>query len=226
MDMIERLLAEAAQADWIRRLDLASDFTAWWHGPIARRSSSLQLAECPDPLRAFHERLGEAPFVLSGQNRFLFPPEPLDDRSRILFYRENQGVYYWGTEARAEDPPVYGAWDIAGPWSREEPTLSAFLLQAMLFETVLGAECAVAAAWVPSDRLPDLLETLQPVPLGSWPWPSYPTRFYAGGDVLLVASPNDDCFSVWAAPRRASVPRPRGFDCVEWDSLNWDDAAG
>jgi len=223
--MLEGLVGRLGDADWRRRLDLLCDFTEWWQGPLTVRESNIPLPEGPDALRGFHERFHHAPFVPGAQNEFLCPPYALAEPRRIVFYRENQGVYYWATEPAGQDPPVYGAWDIAGPWTEEQPRLSAFLVQAALFETILGAECSVAAAWVPAEALRQLLGTLQEVPLGAWRWPSYPTRFYAGGEVLLVVCPNDDSFSVWAAARRPGVPRPRGFETVEWDSLNWDDAA-
>lgn len=156
------------------------------------------------------------------QNEFLSAPHALEP-GRVLFYRENQHVYYWATESDGDDPPVYGAWDMDGPWTVEEPRLSAFLLQALLFETVMGSSYVAGAACVEPSVLRELVSNLREVPLGSWRWPTEPTRFYAGGEAVLVASPNDGVFSVWAAPRRPDVPLLPGSDAVEWDALNWVD---
>ena len=74
-------------------------------------------------------------------------------------------------------------------WEIEDPPLSAFLVQVIVFEAVIGANHGASVAWL-GPTLAHVVEPLHRLPFGGWRWPSYPTEFYAGDRALAVAGPN------------------------------------
>jgi hypothetical protein len=78
----------------------------------------------------------------------------------------------------------------ARDWELEEPPLSAFLLQLLVFEAAIGAEHGASVAWLDRPTLARVLEPLQPLPFGAWRWPGYPSAFYAGDRVVAFVGPN------------------------------------
>lgn len=119
------------------------------------------------------------------------PPEDAGG-GRLVFYVENQGVYEWAaTRGEDADATVWGREPGTPSWVEEEPRLSGFLIELLVFEAVWGSAHGASVAWLPSSRLPDVVRPLQQLPFGSWRWPDYPTEFYAGRDrQLAVVAPN------------------------------------
>jgi hypothetical protein len=180
-----------------------------WYGPRFREKRPavwITSAPMPAPLRHFYSTIASWPDAIV-QNHLLAPRElphlkkedwadiTVED-GKLVFYVENQGVCKWATsgEDGRDDAPVWirGS-TIVGEledWELEEPPLSAFLLQLLVFEAILGAEHGASVAWLDRPTLARVVEPLQPLPFGAWCWPGYPSEFYVGDSVVAFAGPN------------------------------------
>jgi hypothetical protein len=186
----------------------------------------------PAPLRLFYDVIQRWPDAIVS-NVVLAPPElphlrkeawahtSIDD-GRLTFYVENQGVCKWGTSPEEVDEArvwIRGS-TLGGEidtWALEEPPLSAFLIQLVVFEAVVGATHGASVAWLDRSALARVVEPLHRLPFGAWRWPSYPTEFYAGdriwhsSDRPLVLTrrlrPRSTSASLWAqsTPMRSST---------------------
>ena len=185
--------------------DSAARFLRTWYGPrrgTAGRSSSTHV---PLPLRQIYELVGLWPEAIV-QNHLLAPPEFADikkedwadvevEDERLVFYVENQGVCRWATEAEhVDDARVWIRGSLLGgdlfEWTLEEPPLSRFLLQLLLFEAVMGSQTGASAAWLEWPLVDQAVAPLKRLPFGAWRWPTYPTHFYVGERIIAVAGPN------------------------------------
>jgi hypothetical protein len=190
--------------------EAAERFLVDWYGdrPESGASAVPSGLDAPPALRRLYELLARWPEAIV-QNHVLTPPEDADDR--LVFSVENQGVYEWATALGGDaDATVWGREPGTTSWVQEEPRLSGFLIELLVFEAVMGSAHGATVAWLPSGRLPDVVRPLQPLPFGSWRWPDYPTTFYAGSDrQLAVVAPNrtpadpGDDVSVFVAARDA-----------------------
>jgi hypothetical protein len=63
-------------------------------------------------------------------------------------------------------------------------------LQMVGFEAIWAAHHAIGVG-IPATGLPNALEPLSDLPVRAWRWPIYPTRFYAGVDVLACVNPTE-----------------------------------
>jgi hypothetical protein len=183
-------------------------FLASWYGPRTVESAApkqVGSTAMPTPLRRFYDVIERWPDAIV-QNVVLAPPElphleqdewaetRIDD-GKLVFYVENQGVCEWATSLEeADEARVWIRGDTLGrglsTWEREEPPLSAFLVQVLVFEAVVGASHGASVAWLDRPTLARVVEPLQRLPGGAWQWPSYPSEFYAGDRILAVAGPN------------------------------------
>lgn len=165
----------------------ASRFLTDWYGEPATPPGGTQAAD--DPLRHLHELAARWPEAIR-QNRLLLPPESRD--GRLVFYVENQGVFEWATEpAAAENARVWGREPDESAWAEEEPRLAAFVVELLVFEAIMGSTHGASVAWLAPERASEALGPLEPLRLGAWRWPDYPTTFYAGGArQLAVVTPN------------------------------------
>jgi hypothetical protein len=113
-------------------------------------------------------------------------PEPTapPKRHRRLFMLENQAVYVWAYSlAKADDPVVSICLNEAhGTWMREDERLSAFLLQACIFECVMAGY--QGAHFISPDDAARMTDVLPRLPLGAWRFPGYPGTFHAGGGTI------------------------------------------
>jgi hypothetical protein len=140
-------------------------------------------------------------------NRLLRPDELMEADGRIVFYLESQGTFAWAAEVGQDDPPVWGRRnEHREQWQPEEEPLSRFLVQAVVCDAALCATHGALVSWLDPDQLARALSPLEPLPLGAWRWPAYPTRFYGGEDVVAVAMPNvveddDTSSSLYVAAR-------------------------
>jgi hypothetical protein len=187
--------------------DAMEQFLFSWYGAPACESPASERLEMamPEPLRRLYSLLAERPDVIV-QNVVLSPPglPPLEsepwaktrvDEGRLIFYVENQGVCEWATSLTEDDDArVWIRGSTLGrdltTWELEEPPLSAFLLQLLVFEAIIGAEHGVSVAWLDREALGRIVEPLERLTHGSWRWPSYPSDFYVGNRVLAFAGPN------------------------------------
>jgi hypothetical protein len=181
---------------------------ASWHGPRAVEPMTSEQAgstKMPGPLRRFYGILGGWRNVVV-QNVVLAPPEMphlaqekwatarVDD-GKLVFYVENQGVCEWATSLEdTDEAPVWIRGSTLGgelsDWTLEEPPLSVFLLQLLVFEAIMGAPNGASVAWLDRQALAQIVEPLDRLQTGPWRWPSYPGEFYAGDRVLAFAGPN------------------------------------
>lgn len=178
-------------------------FLVEWHGDAPRGDEPFGLM--PEPLRRLYSLVEHRPGVFV-QNQLLPAGElePVD--GKLLFYVENQGVYYWATGTDGDDAAVWGAASEHGPWEREEDPLSRFLVAAVLFEAIFAAEHGAAVAATQRDCLEALLRPLERLPLGAWRWPEWPTEFSANDGVAAVSNPNGPgYFDVVIAAREAEA---------------------
>jgi hypothetical protein len=145
---------------------------------------------------------------VDGQNWLLGPAElETDETGKAVFYCENQGVYLWATMLEGDDPPVWGMLNEQDiPWTEEGMTLSAFLIQACLFEGLGRAPYGASAAWADEQALERVVAPLRPLPLPPWHWPAYPSRLWYGGGAFAAAGPNGEYqgkkgFSIWVGAK-------------------------
>jgi hypothetical protein len=183
-------------------------FLASSHGPRAVEpitSEPMGSTTMPAPLRRFYDVLGGWRKVVV-QNVVLAPPETphlaeeqwatahVED-GKLVFYVENQGVCEWATSPEdTDEAPVWIRGSTLGgdldDWELEKPPLSAFLLQLLIFEAIMGASNGVSVAWHDRQALAQVVEPLARPQTDPWRWPSYPGEFYAGDRVLAFAGPN------------------------------------
>ena len=137
------------------------------------------------------------------QNRFV-PPDRLtqDEDGFTTFYVENQDVYLWAVKEMGTDPEVYGQFKGDEPWTAEDVRLSEFLIQALLFEVVMGAPYGASASWETEDVVDRIAAHVPPLKAGTWRWPSSPTRFYGKSGACAVTCPNGEAdgvlgYSIW-----------------------------
>ena len=197
---LERLRSPATVED---RLAALRQLAEYWHGPIrpedGMSEAELKGVAMPAPLRWWYRWAGNRTEIMSGQNILFKPRDEKHKRwqlavaqdGHLLFYEENQCVYQWSTLPDGDDPPVFGRYDIAGPWQPEAITLSEHLILVCLFEAVWHAKYGAAAASLDERTLAEIVRHIPPVPIGPWPW--YDARFHAGRGAFMVTMGS----SVW-----------------------------
>jgi hypothetical protein len=190
------------------RAEAIERFLTSWYGPRTVESALPEpgrSTQMPAPLRRFYDLIRRWPDAIV-QNVVLAPPELPDlrkeawaetyiDDGKLAFYVENQGVCKWATSREeVDEAPVWIRGETLDremdTWELEEPRLSAFLVQVIVFEAVIGANHGASVAWLDRPTLARVVEPLHRLQFGAWRWPSYPTEFYAGDRVLAVAGPN------------------------------------
>ena len=197
---IVRLTPASSTAQRMRALEV---FLERWHGHSkARKPLKRKRLAMPRPLAEFYELArGRHAVVFNSLPRI---PEPTD--GRLVFCVENQGVYLWSTEAKGNDPAVWGRFDEPGmSWRREKERLSGFLIELGVFEAIYGAPCGATAAHLESAAVRRLCSRMTRLPLGAWRWPAYPSRFYARKGALAFISPNGNECSVYVGAKHPAV---------------------
>ncbi len=122
------------------------------------------------------------------QHNELVPAESLElDDSRVTFLIENQAVCSWATEAGGEDPRVwYRNNEPDEPWIEEPVRLSRFMVQAVVFEAVLGARFGGQATAIPPQTLTAIRTRLAPIGGEAWSWCG--ARIYARDGALALVT--------------------------------------
>lgn len=192
-------------------------FIERWH----RTSISPLFPSSPAPglerLRATVAALAAIPGLFNFND--LVPPDKLAiEKGRIVFLRENQGVCQWSAE-EGEDPRVfYRENDPRELWLEEPQRLSWFLIQAVLFESIMHATFGASATRLAKHAAEALIDRLRPIAGGSWNWNG--TRFLARDGVLAMANNNGDEVDVYLAATTPLALSP--FDdlvTAEWDHV-------
>ena len=173
------------------RLGVLQQLVEFWHGTIKPEDgfSDAELVDVPLPLplRWWYRWAGRRTEIMSGQN-FLFRPadkywQLTAEGDHLLFYSENQGVYHWSTLTRGDDPPVFGRYQSADPWEKEDVTLSEHLILACIFEAVICHAQYGASAPLDEEKLCEITSRIPPVAIAPWRWDGM--RFFAGHGAFM-----------------------------------------
>jgi hypothetical protein len=208
------------------RLWVLRQLVTYWHGPIHSddgfSEKDLEGLAIPYPLRWWYRWAGRRKTIMSGQNFLHDPGELRLEGDKLLFYIENQGCYFWGTDPEGDDSPVFGRYEDSDPWQREGIALSEHLILACLFEAVMcHSPYGASAAWLPRSVLEQIIEHVPPIPIAPWGWGEM--RFYAGAGAYMIAAANGEIdgspgYSVWiGAKTEHPLQVPKGFIDDGWE---------
>lgn len=158
------------------------------------------------------------------QNHFLSPEQCYISNDALVFCVENQHVVDWRIPLATfdnEDPPVWiysPHWTSENElWIVENASLSQFMYQMMLAETLLSGNYNGNTEANPS-LVAAIQRNYQSIDLPSWHWPTYPTRFFQGNNILIELNAND---WVWiAAWNRDAFERLINTLNVSWTYLS------
>ncbi len=98
----------------------------------------------------------------------------------MVFYVENQGVWLWAY-GEGDDPHVYDRENEDGrAWQPSGASLSDFLFQMTVVETVLGTERGAGASDLSQPDFDRIVEPLTAVDMTPWRWPGPEHRLWLG----------------------------------------------
>ncbi|CAA9507914.1 MAG: hypothetical protein AVDCRST_MAG85-2153 [uncultured Solirubrobacteraceae bacterium] len=167
-------------------------FLRRWHGVTSSVDRQPVRADVAPALRPVH-RVGSLAPRFFAVNELLRTPR--HDGDMAVFYSEEQWVWEWAVrvdDLSLDDPPVFSREvDAPGGWAQEAPGVSVFLLQLAVMNAALAPSHGAAAAWLSARDADHALAPLRELELPPWRWPGYPSRFYAGDDVVAFACPNE-----------------------------------
>jgi len=177
---------------------------AEWHTPLQEGDGyspeELDAAEqrlgfkLPLALREWYQLAGQRENIVAPQNWLVSPAElEIEEENGLLvFHSENQQVVEWGIQADdldLDNPPVWlddsGLHDTQQEPIRENDTLSEFVLQMVVFETIVWPQVLQGYSRGASLALDTVEQSFVPLEFPDWHWPVYPTRFYGGNDILI-----------------------------------------
>jgi hypothetical protein len=223
-------------ADAETRFAVLRELTTYWHGPIGAEDGlseeTCSSTPMPNALMRWYRWAGRRSAILSAQNVLLRPeppqsegPQPYRLRmsdSRLLFYTENQGCYFWSTLAKGEDPPVFGRAEMTGPWQPEGMTLTEHLILACLFEAILchspyGANCVA----ISRTAAEEIAAFIPPVAISPWRWLDG-AAFHAGHGAFMVLtglnSPDEQSVGIWVgAKSQTSLNFLHSIGYIDWE---------
>jgi hypothetical protein len=176
------------------RLGVLKQLVEFWHGPIrpedGMNDAELAGVPLPMPLRWWYRWAGKRDEIMHGQNILYKPVDKywqLDvEGDHLHFYCENQGCYFWSTLTHGDDPPVFGRYNSADPWEREDITLSEHLILACLFEAVICHAKYGGSAPLDKEKLSEITGRIPPVAIAPWRFDGM--RFFAGQGVFMWAT--------------------------------------
>lgn len=173
---------------------------AWFprpRGPSGLSKAELDAAEghlgfcLPVALRQWYERFGARRDVWSLQDHLLTPVDWERVGGVLVLCVENQNVVQWGIELDSisdDDPPIV----VSNPdhydqeWLIEAGTTTEFALQFAAVNAKFSDAVEYHANGQVTDAAIDVIErSYARLPFGEIHWPAYPTRLYAGPDVLV-----------------------------------------
>jgi hypothetical protein len=200
-------------------------FLEAWHGPATGQAGQPSRSTLPEAVRQLESLAQRWPNAFA-QNSLAADPDWARDGDKRVFYIENQAVYLWATNGVGDDPVVWGRFNGGSDrWFAEREPLSRFLLQAVIFEAIMGAPHGAAVSAIALSQLESALGPLERLPFGSWRWPIEPTWFYAGADALAIVNPNGkmpegpaDHFDIFIGARApAALAYLREVEGIDWD---------
>jgi hypothetical protein len=183
-------LGKLASADSDTRFGVLQELVTYWHGNIAAEDGlldeTLNLFPMPQMLRRWYRFAGRRSDILSGQN-FLLDPEGLSlEDDRLVFYRENQGVYSVATLSEGDDPPVFSR-DDTDRWAPGGMTVSEHLILACLYEAILHR--APYGGWImglEQEIIDEITSVIPPIAIAPWRW-DMGQQFHARGGAFMTS---------------------------------------
>lgn len=152
--------------------------------------------------------------AITNQNEWVPERELHEEGGRLMFYVENQGVCTWATAPSEPNGPVWVANAGEHVWREELPALDAFLLQALLFETIVGAPWGGLVSWCGPKDAAIVSDAMTRLPLARSGWLG---ELFAGEDVLMTKLPNGDGHSLWiGALTQEAEDRIRDLADLDW----------
>jgi hypothetical protein len=214
------IMALQASSTARHRISALRTFADSWFG--ARESStSTPPPLIPAPLAELYRLVAANPSMIV-QNRLVPADQVAAGGDKCVFYVENQGVCVWAYDARGDDPAVwFRTNDDRAAWQREREPLSGFVIQLVLFETIIAGPTGYggSAAWLDQQQSDRLRDRFAPLPLGPWCWG--PSSFHARDSALLFLMANgDDAYTAMVA-----APHPHALSFIvdliddSWESV-------
>lgn len=189
-----------------KRFDVLRALVEGWHGALRPGDGiperELARYSLPAPLRWWYALAGNTAGLIDGCDVLRKPEQIALERDLSVFFDENQGVCRWAwRNGHTADPEIWCNVDDRG-WQREDATLSEFLVQMFWSQAALHAPYGVSAALASRECYEAVTRPLRRPSCGRWRcWPPGGSEFYASHGVLVVASPNDDAYSICAGAR-------------------------
>jgi hypothetical protein len=167
---------------------------------------------------------------LAAPDRRTEPACPRDhaqvDNDLVVFYVESQGVWLWAY-GEGDDPSVYDRENEEGRnWQPSGASLSDFLFQMTVVETVLGSERGAGASDLSQQDFDRIVGPLTAVDMTPWRWPGPEHRLWLGEGIAAFGGVNDipgadvgpgSRWEVWlAAVEDSQLSHLDELD-VEWD---------
>jgi hypothetical protein len=217
----------AAPETELARLDAASTprqrwqalmtFIARWHGTATSPPFPSAVASGLELLRVSVAALAAIPDLFSFNT--LVPPDELAiEQGRIVFLRENQNVCLWAADEDQDPRVFYRENDPREPWLEEPQRLSGFLIQAVLFESIMHAKFGAVATCLAKHTADAVIDRLQPIAGGSWNWNG--TRFFARDGALAMANSNGGEVDLYLAALTPLALSPfEDLVTADWDHV-------
>ena len=218
------------------RWSLLTDFVAEWHMPLQAGDGyspkELDAAEqrlgltLPLALREWYRLIGRREDITSMQN-FLVSPEGLGIHKwngLLVFQCENQQVAEWGfqeADLGLADPPVWlddsGLHDTQQEPVQENNMLSEFVLQIVVLDTMFNPKVFQARGRVTPQINESVEQNFVSLGLPDWHWPSYPTQFYGGDDILVQSFIEGDLWLQVTARSLAAFEEAKAALGIDWE---------
>jgi hypothetical protein len=170
--------------------DAVGTFLAGWYGPPTSVQAVVARSE-PPALRRWRQSVSRWQRRIVVQNRLVDGDRAEVEDGLAVFYVENQGVWLWAYGEGA-DPPVYDRENEDGrAWQPSGVSLSDFLFQMTVVETVLGSERGAGASDLSHPDFDRIVGPLTAVDMTPWRWPGPEHRLWLGEGIAAFGGVND-----------------------------------
>ena len=172
------------------RDDAVGNFLAGWYGPPNSVRADASSSE-PPALRKWRQSVArwDRPIVVQNQ---LVPRDSADvEDDLVVFYVENQGIWLWAY-GEGDDPPVYDREnEESRAWQPSGASLSDFLFQMTVVETVFGSERGAGASDLSPQDFDRIVGPLTAVEMTPWRWPGPEHRLWLADGVAAFGGVNE-----------------------------------